>query len=191
MYRWIRNTHLLIGLFSVLFVVMFGVSSIKFSHKNWFEESPPTESRIAIAPEIAVNPAALARELIGRHGLRGQMRGPGQVTETEIRCNISRPGTAYQVRYLKDTGVAIVNTRDEGFIGMLASIHAIHGLKYDYPVLNVWAFLLGLVSFGLIVLGATGIYLWFKLHAERVTGTVMLIIGLAYPLPLVYMLFAA
>jgi hypothetical protein len=44
------------------------------------------------------------------------------------------------------------------------------------------------VALGLIGLSVTGIYLWFKIHTERVTGLVLLAISLGYSLPLIVLM---
>ena len=40
MYRVLRDTHLLVGLGLFAFVLMFGVSSVKFAHRDWFSNDP-------------------------------------------------------------------------------------------------------------------------------------------------------
>jgi hypothetical protein len=47
---------------------------------------------------------------------------------------------------------------------------------------NLYGWLVGLVSFGLLLLGATGLYLWFVRKRERKLGIVMLAISLLWGL---------
>jgi hypothetical protein len=47
------------------------------------------------------------------------------------------------------------------------------------------------VSTALILLGLTGIYLWFKLHNERIVGAILLTISLSYSLTLMILLRVA
>jgi len=51
-------------------------------------------------------------------------------------------------------------------------------------VLNAWGALVAVLSLALFVIGATGIYLWFKLHQERVIGAILLTLSLGYSLTL-------
>jgi len=191
MYRWLRNTHLFIGLFSALFVLMFGVSAIRFSHKWWFSSKPKvTEQQFTIPLESSVNVGAVAEVLRDRYGLRGDI-GSQQPTAEGFGFVIARQGTNYAVSFSKAAGAAKVRTSVDPFMGMLDKVHSTFGLWHEYLLLNIWGLLLGLVSLGLTVLAATGIYLWFKIHEERVVGTVLLVISLTYSFTLIYLLSTA
>lgn len=192
MYRWLRNAHLFIGLFSSLFIIMFGVTAVRFSHESWFSDHPKIiEERFTILPESAVSARAVAQELMDKHGFRGDVAELGKPSVDGFHFRIARPGTASEVNYSRATGEVRVQTRGASFMGMLAQIHDTYGLWHDYPLLNVWALLLGLVSVGLMVLAGTGIYLWFKIHQERKVGTILLAISLGYSLTLVFLLSVA
>ena len=43
-------------------------------------------------------------------------------------------------------------------------------------------YVMGVVSAGLLLLGVTGIYLWFAHHSERLIGGILLALGLSYGL---------
>jgi hypothetical protein len=74
---------------------------------------------------------------------------------------------------------------------MLNRIHHIGGLWHEFNLVNIWAFFVGVVSLALLILGATGIYLWFKIHQERVIGTVLLTLGLGWGLILLVLIRTA
>lgn len=187
MYRWLRNTHLLIGLFSFLFLMMYGVSSVQMAHNSWFNLKPKvTENRLEVQ---AMEPRAVAQELMRAHGLRGEM-GPVKVAKAGFSFRIARPGTVYEVTYPADPHTALVRTNEAGLMGMLNRIHHIGGLWHDYSLINVWGTFVGLISLLLVVLGLTGIYLWFKIHKERVIGSVLLAASLAFGLTLLVMMRA-
>src|ERR1039458_6952174 len=100
MYRWLRNTHLLLGLFSSAFVLMFGVSAIRFSHENWFGQKPAgSEIRFTISPEGAATPQGVVQELREKYGLRGEIRNPPQPTDAGYHILITRPGSSADVKY--------------------------------------------------------------------------------------------
>jgi hypothetical protein len=189
-YRWIRNTHLWLGLLSVLFVLTYGASSVQMAHNAWFSSRPAvSESAIRLEAEAAAGPRAAARLLMEQHGMPGELQ---QVRETAagFSFRIARPGTVYEVAYARDTSIAQVRTSVAGFVGMLNRIHHVAGLWHDYPLLNVWGALVGLVSAALIVLSLSGIYLWFKLHEERLVGAILLACSLGYSLTLMVLLRA-
>jgi hypothetical protein len=55
----------------------------------------------------------------------------------------------------------------------------------------VWAVFVALISVALIVLSLTGIYLWFKIHTERVIGIILLVLSLGYSLTLIVLIRTA
>src|SRR5262245_27944191 len=71
MYRWLRNTHLFLGLFTFLFVTMYAVSSVQMAHNSWLRlASAVTTRRVTIATEKGTEARALARELMDRKSER-------------------------------------------------------------------------------------------------------------------------
>lgn len=191
MHRWLRNTHLVVGLFCFLFVLMYGVSSVELAHRSWFHSEPRiTKLQIPISPESAVTARAVARELMDRHGFAGEIR-EGQPWPEGYRFSIARPGLGHAVRYSRATGVAEIDKRDFGFIGKLVRIHETASLNHNDWVANAWGAFTGIVSAGLILMALTGIYLWFKIHAERAIGAALLIVSLGYSLTVMILLRAA
>jgi len=189
MYKFIRNTHLLIGLFAFLFLLMYGVSAVQMAHNKWFSNKPAvTESEIALTP--GGDARSVARELMDRHGLKGEL---AQVRKagSGFSFRIVRPGTVYEVAYATETGTANVKTNVANIMGMLNRIHHVGGLWHEYTLTNVWAVFVALVSVALIVLSLTGIYLWFKIHTERVIGIILLVLSLGYSLTLIVLIRTA
>jgi len=76
-------------------------------------------------------------------------------------------------------------------MGMLNRIHHIGRLWHEFTLTNVWAVFVGLVSVALMVLSVTGIYLWFKIHTERVIGSILLALSLGYGLTLIVLIRTA
>jgi hypothetical protein len=190
MYKWIRNTHLLIGLFAFLFLLMYGVSAVQMAHNRWFNNKPAvTESEIALTAG-GTDARAVARELMDRHGLKGEL---AQVRKSGdgLSFRIVRPGAVYEIAYSPETGNAKVKTNVANIMGMLNRIHHIGGLWHDFTLTNIWAVFVGLVSLALILLSLTGIYLWFKIHSERVVGVILLTLSLGYSLTLIVLIRTA
>ncbi|MBK5293891.1 MAG: PepSY-associated TM helix domain-containing protein [Acidobacteriia bacterium] len=192
MQRWLRNLHLFAGLFSALMVVQYGVSTMFMSHRNWFGEPKPetSEASYTVASETATSARALARELMDRHGLNGELR-QGRDTKGGYELRIALAGIQHDVEYSRATGQARVKTLRRTARQTLTAVHHQGGLQYGHWVSNAWGALVGLVSIGLILLGLSGIYLWFKLRQERVVGTVLLVFSLVYSVSLMVMLRSA
>jgi len=183
MYRLLRDTHLLLGLFCCLFLLMYGVSSVQMAHNRWFNNRPTvTETNVTLPSQIA-DARVVGRQLMEQFGLRGEV-GQARVSPAQIVFTMVRPGTVYQVEYNAGTGATRIRDNHANFIGMLNRIHHANGLWHEYWLQNAWGALVGIVSSALILIGLSGIYLWFKLHKERVTGIILLVVSLGYSMTL-------
>jgi hypothetical protein len=57
-------------------------------------------------------------------------------------------------------------------------MHQMHGIWHNWVAYNVWVLLLAVVSSAILLLGGSGIYLWWKTHRDlRFTGA-LLILGM-------------
>jgi hypothetical protein len=191
MYRWMRNSHLFLGLFSFLSVLVYGVSSVRMSHRTWLAVQPEvSETHLTVPAETGANPRVLARFLMDQRGMRGDVN-QDRMTPSGSYFRLAMPGTNHEVTYAKDTGDVKIVTRKTNFVGMLVAIHEQGGFWHDEPIRNVWGALVAVVSASLIVLALTGIYLWFKIHKERLIGIILLAISLGYSLTLMVLLRTA
>jgi hypothetical protein len=189
MYRLLRNTHLLLGLFLSFYVLMFGLSSLQMSHRNWIENKwEETRLTLPVDPKNAATPRALALQLMESHGMRG---GLGDVKESpeEMYFVIGHMGTMNEVRFRRGAAQAQITRKVAPFIGMMVAMHRMFGLDKPYGPHVFWGVLMFLTSVGLLVLGATGTYLWFKIYKERLIGSILLFGGLAFGLTMVSLLW--
>jgi hypothetical protein len=185
MYRYLRNTHLLLGLFCCFFLLMYAVSSVQMSHNKWFDNKPRvTENEIAVH---GTNAREVAAELMTQ-GMRGELTAVA-AKAAGASFRIVRPGTIYEIAWAN--GTAKVRTNEANFMGMLNRIHHVGGMWHDFTLTNLWGFFVGVVSVSLVILGITGIYMWFKIHQERAIGTVLLVLGLGYGLTLLALIRTA
>ena len=190
MYNLLRNIHLYLGLASCLFLLMYGVSAIQMSHPDWFANSAIKSQTTVRIEGASPDGRAVARELMDKHGLRGELRRVSN-TPSGFSLAIGRPGTDHTVEYNRSTGEAKIATRTAPFIGMLNGIHHVAGMWHTYGVLNWWGVCVLAVSAGLFVIAGTGVYLWFKLRPERRTGAVLLVFSLAYSVTVIILLRTA
>jgi hypothetical protein len=182
MFRLMRNIHLILGLVFVVYALVFAVSSLFIIYRPWLPQTQEdTDRTVQVTPESAATPRALALELIRNHDLMGDLQQIEQ-SDDGMRFVVARPGTRAEVEYSRASGQAKIQTRREGFLEMTVQLHTNHGFWHDFLPSNAWALLSLLGSAALFLLGATGIYLWFCHHEERVIGGVLLGLGLIYSL---------
>jgi hypothetical protein len=190
-YKWLRNTHLLLGLGASLFLLMYGLSALQLAHPSWFRPKPTvSHERIALALRGSAPAQTVAQALIDGHGLRGDV-AEARVTPAGCHFKIIRPGEVDTVDYSSETGIANVERSVTDFLFFLNRFHQTGGVHHSYVWLNVWAVVTALASIVLILISLTGIYLWFKLREERVTGAFLLTVCLGFSLTLIALLRTA
>ena len=172
MFQLMRNIHLALGLLFVLMASIFALSSLVIAYRAWLPQTPVDSERSVQIDEASAGtpPRALARALMQREGLKGD------------RFRILRPGTQVDVEWERSTGQATLKTRRMGALQMMVQLHTNHGFWHDFWPSNLWAGFSLLASVGLLLMGASGIYLWFAHHSERLIGGVLLAVGLIYGL---------
>lgn len=182
MYRWLRNTHLITGVFGFLFVLMYGLSAVQMVHREWFRSGSRVTQR-SYKLLASLDARAAARDLMDRHGLRGEIE---HVRDSSF--SIARPGTVHRVRYDPATGETQVRTETPGFWGLINRLHHAHGIQHSDPIINVWGWLVAGISVAMVLLGMTGICMWFQNYKDRVAGAVILIVSLAWSLTAAYLM---
>lgn len=174
MYTIVRNVHLVLALFSLPFLLMYGVSAVQMSHGSWFQMRPAVlERQVALTPGQA-DARAVAREIMDREpSVRGELNNI-QVNAKAIGLRIVLPGTVHEVQYDRASGAARLKTSVAGFMGMLNRLHHAAGLWHEPRSMKAWALAVALVSASLLLVGATGIYMWFTRRPERRIGILLL-----------------
>ncbi|HKQ87634.1 MAG TPA: PepSY-associated TM helix domain-containing protein [Candidatus Acidoferrales bacterium] len=190
LYKLFRDTHLLFGLFCCLFLLMYGVSAVQMAHNKWFNLRPDVTTVDVTLPAQQADARAVARELMEGSGLSGDLSGVHAAPEN-LSFNIVRPGTVDQVTYSLATGETMIRENRAGFMGMMNRLHHAAGFAGTYWWDNPWGVFIAIVSAGLFVMGITGIYLWFRIHTERVMGAILLILSLGYSLTLLVLIRTA
>lgn len=174
MYRVMRNVHLGLGLLFVLMALVFAVSSVVIIYRRWLPATPErSELTIQLSPAAATSPRAAALELMRGHGLQGDLRQIQERGDT-VTFQIARPGEAAAVTYTRANGTAVVQLTRQNALETTVQLHTNHGFWHDYLPANLWAAISFLSSVGLLLLGLTGIYLWFVLYRQRWLGGILL-----------------
>ncbi|MBM3812033.1 MAG: hypothetical protein FJW20_10420 [Acidimicrobiia bacterium] len=185
MFRLMRNIHLGLGLIFVLMALVFALSSLVIIYRPYLN-TKPTDIELTVPLSAQATPRDAARQLMSAHALKGELRQIQEKGDT-VRFRIVRPGENAEVVYTPSTGEAKIKMRRHGALETLVQLHTNHGLWHDYLPSNLWAALSLLASIGLLLLGATGIYLWFAHHHERLIGTILLSSGLLFGLTTLYL----
>jgi len=188
MYQLMRNVHLILGLVFALAISVYTVSSIRLAHRTWFTNGPTiTEQTYSVDPTQTGTPRELGLYLIQKHALRAEIFQVQPPKGDQFQFRMRRIGTNFVVNYTRGATEAKVKTTHVNFMEMLTNMHFAHGLWHDDQTINLWGVILFLTSISLFLVGATGIYLWFKTYEERLIGSILLGIGLVFSLGLMIM----
>lgn len=174
MYKTIRNVHLLLASMSLPFLLMYGVSAVQMAHGTWFDMKPAIrEQRLSLAPGLT-DAREVARALMAQAaGVWGEVTNI-QSTATGFTLRLVLPGTVHEVQYDGSSGATRLKTSTAGVMGMLNRLHHAAGFWHDPTSMKLWSLAVALVSASLLLMGATGLYMWFTRRAERLTGTLLL-----------------
>lgn len=188
MYRIVRNIHLILASFSLAFLVMYAVSAVQMSHSTWFVMKPVVSERDLALEKALTDARVIARDVMDRStDIKGELSNV-QTGAPAVSMRILVPGTVHEVRYDPSTGTAHIKTSVAGVMGMLNRLHHWAGFWHEPPSMKAWAAAVALVSMALLLLGITGIYMWFTRQAERRVGAVLLAINLIVAVTLIGLL---
>jgi hypothetical protein len=180
MYKIIRNLHLLLASFSLPFLIMYGISAVQMSHSTWFQMKPAVHVRELSITAGLTDARAIAREVMDRdRAIAGEVSNI-QPNDAGMVLRIVVPGTVHEVRYDRASGLARVKTSVAGVMGMLNRLHHWAGFWHEPASMKVWGFFVAIASAALLLLGASGIYMWFTRRPERRIGIALLAINLAF-----------
>lgn len=185
MYRLLRNIHLTLALLALPFLLIYAFSSVQMTHG--FRQKPQVvESRVTVSPD-AGDARKLSRELMDRYALRGELQ---QIftTPAATKLRIVRPGTAYEIEYTSATGETLIRTSTSGFLGLLSQLHRAAGFWHQYWLINLWNGLVAWTSAAIILLGITGVCMWFARGQDRVIGIILLTLNLCCSLTLLFLI---
>lgn len=179
-YTIVRNVHLVLASLSLPFLLMYGVSAVQMSHGSWFQMRPSVVGRqVTLAPG-QTDARAVAREIMERDpSVRGELNNI-QVNPDTIALRIVLPGTVHELQYDRASGAATLKSSVAGVMGMLNRLHHAAGLWHEPVSMKAWAVAVALVSASLLLVGATGICMWFTRRPERRIGIALLAVNLLF-----------
>ena len=188
MYKIVRNIHLLLASFSLPFLIMYGVSAVQMSHSTWFQMKPVVQERQLPLTTGQTDARAVAREIMERDAsIKGEINNI-QPNDAGVALRIVVPGTVHEVRYERASGVARVKTSVAGVMGMLNRLHHWAGFWHEPVSMKVWGFAVAIASAALVLLGASGLYMWFTRRSELRIGIALLGINLVVAITLLTLL---
>lgn len=183
---WIRSLHLYVGLAASPFVVVYAVSTIALNHPTWGATSsePRVEARQVRVPATE-DGLTFARDVIGQLGLRGEVMFVRRDAEAgRVEFPLQRAGDRRTIAVDIATGRAEIERQAPSLIESLVFFHKMPGphlvaTRGNSTAVALWRWMADASVLAIVFLGASGLYLWTALRAERRVGLVSLGAGAA------------
>jgi len=187
MYRVLRNTHLALAMLSLPFLLLYALSSILMTRGSRFVAKPEVVETHVTVPAPVSDARTLARQLMDREGLRGELQ---QIFTTPFgfKLRIARPGTTYDVECTTATGETAIRTSTSGLPRLLTLLHRYAGFWRVHWLFRLWSTFVVWTSSAILLLGVSGVCLWFTRRQDRAIGAILLAANLAISLTLLLLI---
>lgn len=189
-----RRTHLYLGLFLMPWVLLYGISSIPFSHTAWFDAQDKAKGLPNWTPlfeRTYEKPAPegdgirdWGRQVLADTGLLQRFgaavnfgvyrQGPEQVN-----IYVYSFWQSAQVKYFPATGRLIAEEKRFRWDHFLTGMHAKGGFDQEGWISDSWAVVVDLVCLSFLAWIASGLYMWWGLPSLRRWGWIALLSGCA------------
>jgi hypothetical protein len=181
-----RRVHLYLALFLLPWFLMYGVSSIPFSHPQWgnslYDDGVPMwtlrfeQPFSEPVPEGDLRP--LGARILRDTGIEGSF-GAYRQNQAQINVYIYTFLKSTQIKYFVDRQLLRVEDRrfrwDQFFTGM----HARGGFAQNSALDDAWAIVVDVVCVAFLVWIVTGLIMWWQIRGHRRWGLLALGAGSA------------
>lgn len=185
--KWTRELHVCAGLFVSPFVLLFAISAIFFNH-SW---APPSSSdersweKCDLEISSDLSDLELARSILSQLAITGEIeffRGDCQSTQLIIPVIKPRRKITVLVEVLERK--ALVRERDLSFWEALLYLHKspgphLAGFRGNWSYTNLWGRFADTSIYLILLVSASGVYLWNLFQAKRKAGLTALGVGTA------------
>lgn len=182
-----RRVHLYLGMFSLPWFIMYGITSLAFNHNTWFnngngqpggqwEETGSWTAKVVVPSEGEI-PKAVSRELLRIAGIDtdafgGYRQGPDQMV-----VYLPSFREMKQLIYQPAEQTLVLRERKKFASQFLTGLHARGGYQHDSFLDDAWAFIVDLVCSAFVLWVVTGIIMWWRVPHMRGWGTAALVGG--------------
>jgi hypothetical protein len=175
----VRRLHLYLGMFLLPWFLMYGISSVPFSHNQWFE-APRWTTRADQPYHLEVPPGSDLRtagaRILADLGLKGAF-GASRPNDRQISVYRFTFLDVTRVMYYQDQQRLVAEDREFHWPQFLTGLHARGGFEQDHVLNDAWGVTVDVVCLAMILWIATGVYMWWQIPASRSWGWVAVLSG--------------
>lgn len=180
-----RRSHLYLGMLLLPWLVMYGVSTVLFNHRDPAQSHRAGDGQWALrwekdqkleVPAQGDRLREVGRQLMAEHGLQGPfgVQRQGQ----RLIINVQNFRAPVRLTYDGEKQKLRAEVRQFAWGEMLGRLHVRVGYGQSGVLPTIWALVVDLFCVTTLVWVGTGLYLWWKLPALRRWGCVTLGAGL-------------
>lgn len=177
-YIFVRRLHLYLGMFLLPWFFMYGISSVIFSHGQFFQQlhendGPQWTVRFDRAYDIPVpqnaDPEEIGARILRDNGIRGAF-GVHRPNQRELSVYVSDFWSATRMTYFINEKRLLAEDRKFRWESFLTGMHARGGFERASTLNDAWGVVVDIVCIGILLWIASGLYMWWKLPKTRAWG---------------------
>ncbi len=185
--QWSVRAHYYLGLYFLFFIWLFAITGLLLNHGMWgmadFQRSRTTsKSEHQVTLSKTGTPLNEARDLMRQLQLEGEIQWLGTTGNAgRFDFRVARPGIQTEVRVDLNSATATVERTKQNTLGIARALHLFTGVRMNDPkndrdwlVTTLWALSMDAVAAGLLVMVASGIWIWLQTGTKRMFGFVAL-----------------
>ncbi len=178
-----RRTHLYLGLFLTPWFLMYAVSSIPFSHSDYFEARDKAkqvplwqktfEGPYDLGPVPETGPLkALGTRVVRDFGMENSSYGVYRQSAKQLNIYVYTFWRSTQFKYFPEEKRIVAEDRRFRWDHFLTGMHARGGYEESrfFPV--AWAMVIDVVCLGFLLWIGSGLYMWWGIPGLRRWGWV-------------------
>lgn len=178
LYNIIRKIHLYASLSTVVFLLMYLVTSYMMMYHSWFNHDNKEQ-----VLSVKVNPSEISDEnwdlFIDEHAIKGRLVRENYTESGDLNREYSGVGINYKIKIFKNKNEVEIKSTKLNLFGTLIGFHRLSGFGGPLQY-NLYALFLDLVGFSLILFAITGVILWLKLLKNDKIAWIILALGFVY-----------
>ncbi|WP_020604959.1 PepSY-associated TM helix domain-containing protein [Spirosoma spitsbergense] len=185
-YPLVRTLHLYFGLFISPFVLIFSVSVLVFNHAGFLDRLTPVKALPVEKIKLDGIPRdtsdlLTAKAIIAKLGIEGEIDFIS-INEDHISFPVLKPGLRTKIEVDTRTDSVRISRQEEGSLRATSYLHTMPGqhnarLRGNSIFLKIWKLMADGVVYLLLLLTASGIFLWWCLKVERRLGLAAIALG--------------
>ena len=185
--RWNARLHYYLGLYFLFFIWLFAVTGLLLNHGMWgFADLQRSRETSKSAQRVSLPKTGTqlgdARDLMRQLKIEGEVQWsatPGDANRFDFR--VVRPGLQTEVKVDLSQAVATVERTKVSTLAIARNLHVFTGVRMNDPKNNrdwiltsVWAYSMDAIAAGLLLMVASGVWIWLRAGTQRWPGVIAL-----------------